>query len=112
MRGTPVLYFKSLNRPFHVLGVDRQLFYLIIGLCLPIAFSGRLSLLMDSLALVSFGLLYVAGFWITRADHQMLALYRRHIHYRKYYAAQSGIHAKVKLVKSSVPIYNNRQGAL
>lgn len=112
MSGTPELYFKSLNRHFHVLGVDRQIFYLIVGLCLPIAFSGRLSLLMDGLAFALFALLYVIGLLITRADPQMLAIYRRHIHYRKYYAAQPGIHAKVKLVKPSVPVYEGKQGAL
>lgn len=112
MRGTSALYFKSLNRPFHVLGVDRQLFYLIIGLCVPIAFSGRLSLLMDLTAFIFFSVLYVLGVLLTRADNQMLALYQRHIHYRKFYAAQPGIHAKVKLVKPSVPVYESRQGAL
>ena len=42
---------------------------------------------------------------VTRVDAQILAVYRRHIHYRKYYAAQSGIHAKVPAVKPSVPVY-------
>ena len=43
MQGTPVIYFKSLNRSFTVFGVDRSLFYLFVGICLAMAFSARLS---------------------------------------------------------------------
>ena len=92
-RGTCAPYFKSLNRPFLILGVDRPLFFLLLGLCLPIAFSGHLSPLMDGVAALCFLIGYGAGLLITRADSQMLTLYRRHIRYRKYYAAQPGIHA-------------------
>jgi type IV secretory pathway TrbD component len=87
MRGTPAIYFKSLNRHFNVLGVDRQLFFLFVGICLPIAFSARLIPFMDIIALIVFAFLYAVGILITRADNQMLAIYRRHIHYKKYYAA-------------------------
>lgn len=110
MRGTPAIYFRSLNRYFHVLGVDRQLFYLVVGLCLPIAFSARLSPWMDGIALIIFALLHTGGILITRTDNQMLPIYRRHIHYKKYYAANPGIHAKVPLVKPSVPIYQGQRG--
>jgi ABC-type multidrug transport system fused ATPase/permease subunit len=50
MHGTPVIYFKSLNRPFTVLGVDRSLFYLFVAIGLAIAFSARLALVMDVVA--------------------------------------------------------------
>ncbi|MGB6977196.1 MAG: VirB3 family type IV secretion system protein [Gammaproteobacteria bacterium] len=110
MRGTSTVYFKSLNRSFNVLGVDRQLFFLIVGLCLPIAFSARLKPTMDILALGIFMLLHTLGILITRADNQMLALYRRHIHYRKYYAITSGVHANIRLVKPSVPVYQGQRG--
>lgn len=50
MHGTPVTYFKSLNRPFTVLGVDRSLFYLFVAMGLAIAFSARLSWVMDGVA--------------------------------------------------------------
>jgi len=110
MRGTPAIYFKSLNRHFNVLGVDRQLFFLFVGICLPIAFSARLIPFMDIIAFIIFIMLYIAGILITRTDNQMLAIYRRHIHYKKYYAANPGIHAKAPLVKPSVPIYQGKRG--
>ncbi len=110
MRGTPVTYFKSLNRPFTVLGVDRSLFYLFVGLCLAIAFSARLSLTMDMVAGLAFVVLHAIGVLVTRVDSHILAVYRRHIHYQKYYAAQAGIHSKVSLIKPSVPVYQGQRG--
>jgi type IV secretory pathway TrbD component len=112
MRGTPALYFQSLNRPFTVLGVDRALFYLFVGLCLPIAFSGRLMPLMDLLAGLIFMGLYGMGVLITRVDPQMLLIYRRHIHYRAFYAAAPGLHAPIHYVKPSVPFYQGKRGLL
>jgi type IV secretory pathway TrbD component len=110
MRGTPVLYFQSLNRNFTVMGVDRQLFFLFVGLCLPIAFSARLSPLMDIIAGVAFLILYVCGVIVTRIDHQILAIYRRHIHYKKYYSTIPGIHAKRAVLRPSVPYYLGKSG--
>lgn len=110
MRGTPVIYFKSLNRPFTVLGVDRSLFYLFVGLCLAIAFSARLSPVMDVAASLLFIVLHAMGVLVTRIDSHMLAIYRRHIHYKTYYAAHAGIHAVVPLVKPSVPVYQGQRG--
>jgi type IV secretory pathway TrbD component len=112
MKGTPAIYFKSLNRHFNVLGVDRQLFYLIVGVSLPIAFSGRLMVLADIVALSVFIVLHTVGVLITKADNQMLAIYRRHIHFKKYYAANPGIHATVPVIKPSVPIYEGQRGLL
>lgn len=110
MRGTPSIYFKSLNRQFNVLGVDRQIFFLIVAICLPIAFSDRLVPFMDAVALVVFIILYSIGILITRVDNQILVIYRRHIHYKKFYAASPGIHAKTPLVKPSVPVYQGQRG--
>lgn len=110
MRGTVAIYYKALNREFNVLGVDRQLFYLFVGLTLPIAFSARLSLVMDGVALLVFACLHGAGVLITRADNQMLAIFRRHIHYKKYYPPVSGIHALPRVVKASVPYYQGKRG--
>jgi type IV secretory pathway TrbD component len=112
MRGTAALYFKSLNRTFTVMGVDRQIFFLIIGLCLPIAFSGRLSPSMDAISIIIFLVLYIIGVLVTRADSHILAIYRRHIHYKKYYSAVPGTHAKVLLIKASVPYYQGKGGLL
>lgn len=110
MRGTSVIYYKAINRDFNVLGVDRQLFYLFVGLTLPIAFSARLSPMMDCVALGVFAFLHGVGVLMTRADNQMLAIYRRHIHYKKYYPAVSGIHAQPGFLKPSVPYYQGKRG--
>lgn len=109
-RGTAAIYFKSLNRPFNIFGVDRQLFFLFVGLCLPIAFSARLSPIMDGVALLTFIILHIGGVLITRADNQMLAIYRRHIHYKKYYVAIPGIHAQIPILRPSVPVYQGKRG--
>ena len=77
---------------------------------MPIAFSARLAPLMDGVAIIVFTVLYTTGVLITRADNQMLAIYRRHIHYKKYYTAISGIHAKITTVKPSVPFYQGKRG--
>jgi type IV secretory pathway TrbD component len=110
MRGTPSHYFKSLNRPFNILGVDQQLFYLFLGLCMPIPFSARLSPVMDGVALLIYIILHTIGVLITRADNQMLAIYRRHIHFKKYYRANPGVHAPLKITKPSVPFYEGMRG--
>ena len=66
---------------------------------------------MDILALVLFAIGHLIGVLITRADSQMLAIYRRHIRYKKYYAANPGVNAKVvPLIPSSVPVYEGKKG--
>jgi type IV secretory pathway TrbD component len=110
MRGTATIYFKALNREFHVLGVDRQLFYLFVGLCLPIAVSAHLNWLMDLIAVFIFMVLYIAGVYVTRIDKQMLAIYRRHISYQEYYPAHPSVLAKNTLIKPSVPFYQGKRG--
>jgi len=109
-RGTATIYFKSLNRQFNIFGVDRQLFFLFVGITLPIAFAARLTPIMDGLALIIFTILHISGILITRADHQMLLIYRRHIHYKSYYTHISGIHAQIPPLKPSVPIYQGKRG--
>lgn len=110
MRGTPTQYFQSLNRSFNVFGVDRQLFYLFVALCLPIFFAGHFKLYVDLIAGSLFVILHAIGVLITKADQQILKIYQQHIHYRKYYAPVSGIHAKVRLIKPSVPYYEGKRG--
>jgi type IV secretory pathway TrbD component len=107
---TEALYFKSLNRQFHIIGIDRQLFFLLLGLCAPIAYSARFAIGMDIAAIVLFLVGYIAGIFMTRADPQLLQIYLRHIKYRNYYAPESGIHSPIRLVKPSVPIYQGKKG--
>lgn len=105
MRGTPVLYFTALNRPFTVCGVDRSLFYLFVGIGLAIAFSARLSFAMDIIAGAVFLGLQAIGVVVTRLDPHILLIYRRHIHLQSYYASHPSINAKIPLLKPSVPFY-------
>ncbi len=112
MRGTPSIYFNSLNRHLNILGVDKQLFFFFVGITLPIAYSARLVPIMDFVALGIFIILHSIGVLITRADNQMLAIYRRHIYYKKFYRTSSGIHPKVLLVKPSVPFYQGKRGLI
>jgi type IV secretory pathway TrbD component len=104
------LYFKSLNRQFQIIGIDRKLFFLLLGLCAPIAYSARFSFSMDVVAIVLFMVGYIAAVFITRADSQLLQIYLRHIKYKNYYAPQPGIHASIRLVKPSVPVYQGQKG--
>ena len=110
MRGTSACYFRSLNRHFNVFGVDRQLFFLFLAMCMPIVISARFVPLMDGVAVVVFLALYTIGVLITRADNQMLAFFSRHIKYKNYYAATPGIHAPIRIVKPSVPFYQGKRG--
>lgn len=110
MRGTPSLYFKSLNRAFHMAGVDRQLFFLNVGLCTPIAFAAQFSPLMLIVSGILFLIGHMVGILITRADTQMVVLFQKHIRYRHYYAANPGIHAKLNVVKPSVLFYAGKTG--
>jgi type IV secretory pathway TrbD component len=99
------LYLKALNRQFYIMGIDRQLFFLLLGLCAPLAYSARFEWKMDIVAIVLFGLGYTVSIFITRADAQLLQIYKRHIKYRNYYASQPGIHARIQFIKPSVPVY-------
>lgn len=110
-RGTAAPYFKSLNRPILIFGVDRSLFFISAGLCLPIAFSGHLAPMMDVITGLIFFSSYLAALWITRADPQMLALYRRYIQYHDQYSAQPVIYGPALIPKSSVPAHCSKGSA-
>lgn len=112
MRGTPAVYFNALNRHFTVCGVERSLFYLFVGIGLAIAFSARLSLVMDIIASVIFLALHAIGVLLTRLDPQILLIYRRHIHIHPYYAPLPGIHARMPIVKPSVPFFGVKAGLI
>jgi hypothetical protein len=65
---------------------------------------------MDIITLILFLTLYTAGRVITKADNQMLLVYRNHIQYQRYYAPGSGLHAKTPIIKASVPMYVGKRG--
>lgn len=110
LRGTPSVYYQSLNRQFLVLGVERSLFFLLVPLSLPLPFSAHFAPKVDLIALILFLCMHVIGVLITRADPSMIEVFKRHIHYRKYYDPVAGIHAQIKILKPSVPYYIGKKG--
>lgn len=110
MRGTPSVFYKSLNHRFNINGVDKDLFILNVGLSGVIALSAKFSLVMSIIAVLVMMIGHGAGVLITRADPIMKNIFLRHIHFKKYYPPISGIHAKSKLPKLSVPIYQTNNG--
>lgn len=111
-RGTAVPFYQSLNRPFLVMGVERSLFFLLLPLALPLPFSAHFALKMDLMAIVLFLILHVVGVMITRADPNMIEVFKRHINYRKYYDPIAGIHAIPKILKPSAPYYVGKKGLI
>lgn len=110
MRGTPAIYYKALNQQFHILGAEKGLFFINLGLGVAIAISAKFSLVMDLLAIVFLFVGHTAAVLITKADPLMKMIFLRHIRYQKYYRPFSGIHAKTKIPKMSVPIYQTLNG--
>ena len=112
-RGTPMIYFKALNRPFLLCRVEKKWFFLNLLMSLPIAWSCMFtSLFMDGLSAVLFVVGHAIGMMITRADPLMLGLYLKHIKYARYYLGQPTIHSKRPPTRDSVPIYQGKGGLL
>ena len=111
-RGTPAIYYKALNRRFNIMGVDKPLFFLNLGLSSPIALSAHFAWNWDIIAVSIFMIFHAIGIMITRTDPQALEIYRRHIHYRKYYASHSGMGTSAGIIKPSVPFYQGKKGLL
>lgn len=109
MRGTAIPFYHSINRKVLIMGVNKELFNLIVTLAFILAFSGRfINLYTDILAAMLFSGGYFFGRKITAVDPQIMEVYRRHIHMRDYYPPLSGIHAYVKPPKPSVPFYEGK----
>lgn len=111
-RGSSIIFYQSLNRPILIFGVDRSIFFLSMGLCLPIAFSARFHWLMDLIAMICFSITIYLGRIINQADPQMIQIYKRHIRYSKYYNSQPSIHASIENIYPSVPFYNGQKGII
>ncbi len=110
MIGTPVQYFEALNRPMLLLGVDRQLLLILVGLTVPIAFSASFNWLMDIIAGCLLLVGYAFGLILSRIDKQLIELYRRHIRFHHYYHALPGALASIPILRVSVPIYQGKRG--
>lgn len=106
VRGTPMLYFKALNRPFLWCRVEKKFFFLNLLMSFPIAWSCMFtSFWMDGLAVIIFIIGHAAGVMITRCDPHMIELYLKHIKYKRYYLGQPTIYSRLQPVRGSVPVY-------
>ncbi len=110
MRGTPSVFYKSLNYRFNICGVDKDLFILNVGLSVVIALSAKFSLIMSAIAVLVMIIGHFTGVLITRSDPIMKNIFLRHIRYKKYYEPIPGMHEKIKSPTLSVPVYQTNNG--
>jgi type IV secretory pathway TrbD component len=109
MRGTPIPFYHSLNKKTLPLGCNKEMLNLISTLSFALAFSGRfLNIYTDFIAIIFFLTALYFTRKISAVDPQIMEVYRRHIHLKKYYPPISGIHAQVPLLKPSVPYYEGK----
>jgi type IV secretory pathway TrbD component len=89
-RPREILIHQSANRPNQIIGGDRELVLVTILVAVSLAFS---------LATL-WGIGLAVGFWIMsiavlqrmgKADPMLRQIYMRHIRYRPFYAAKSGV---------------------
>lgn len=99
-------YFKSLNRPILILGIERSLFFLILSLSLPVAFSAHLNILMDVVSVIIFIVLYSLAVIFTRSEPKIILFYLRYLRYAPEYLAQPQFHSKSTDRNTSVPIHH------
>ena len=92
---------RSLNRPHLMLGVERGLILITAMITAMLIFAGGLR----PAGLILAGLWWGVSFWglvrMAKADHQMSAVYQRHIRYRAYYAARGCLYAMLNPVPKS-----------
>src|SRR4051794_12063627 len=91
-RPREVTIYQSANRPNQILGGDRELMLLAILIAVALAFS------LASL----WGVALSIGFWMSavavfqrmgKADPLMRQIYMRHIRYKTFYPAKSGLYS-------------------
>jgi type IV secretory pathway TrbD component len=108
---TTASYYQSLNTSILIGGIDRSLLFLIMGLSLPIAFSGHLSPLMDIISGFTFAVLYLPALTLSRSNPQFILFYLRRLRYNSFYLAQPLLHVKNSKRCMSVPaFFSNREG--
>lgn len=92
---------RSLIRPFLLAGGERPFVMTNVTLIAALL----LGVGINTFTLVVAGLLATLGQWglvqAAKADAQMSQVYLRHIQYRDFYPAQSSVHAKSLIVKST-----------
>jgi type IV secretory pathway TrbD component len=105
MRGTPVLFYQSLNRPFNIMGINKQLFFLVLSLSGSFISSGIFLWNVKSIlfGFVIFLISAAIARRMTLSDQDMILVYRRHILQKKYYAPVATFNAEVPRTLKSVP---------
>ncbi len=110
MRGTPLIFYHSINKKPLVMKVNREFLYLAGIFCFLLAFSGRLiNIFSDVMAIGLFLMALFIGRRISAVDPQIMEVYRRHRMIKDYYPPISGIHAEIKILKPSVPFYEGKK---
>jgi type IV secretory pathway TrbD component len=88
-----VIIHQSANRPNQILGADRELVLIAILVAVSLAFSLG----------TWWGLGLAVGFWVSviavlqrmgKADPLLRQVYMRHIRYRPFYPAKSGLYSR------------------
>lgn len=91
-RPREVTIYQSANRPNQILGGDRELILLAILIAVALAFS--LASLWGVAVSISFWMSAVAVFQrMGKADPLMRQIYLRHIRYKTFYPAKSGLYS-------------------
>ena len=106
MSGTTIKFFHSLNKKPLTFGVNKELYGLIVAFTIAIIISGQLfSFYTDVFAICFFISATYFGRKLTAIDPEIIEVYKRHLRYNNYYPPIPGIHAKVPLLRPSVPYY-------
>lgn len=105
-----IIFYKALNRPIHLLGVESRLFFLLLLFWVPIPLAWGFSFPILVLTAFIFIILHGIGVLLTRIDNQIVGIYIRHCRYFSHYSSFSGIHAKNIKIKQSVPFYSGKKG--
>jgi type IV secretory pathway TrbD component len=105
-----IVYFKSLNRPSLMMGVDRRFCILNAGISFLIALTSMFDWRCDILAVFFFLLVHAALVLMARIDALFYDLYCRHRRYPSYYRAQPTVHSVLPLRYPSVPVYQGQRG--
>jgi type IV secretory pathway TrbD component len=109
MRATPITYYAALNRPLHMMGMERRLFFLCLALSSAISFTALFRPCMLILSLGVFSLSTLVGRSITQQDPEFLTVYQRHLRYQKRYEPLSSLQAPTITCTNSVPSFGRRK---
>lgn len=84
-------YYRCLNQPILMMGIDKGLFFLLFGLSSTLAFSAQFHWISDIVGLLVFMITYGIARFMTRIDPQIWPVYKRYIRYQSYYPSFSSV---------------------